>query len=54
MIIWDKIMMSHIHHVHCVDRSLGDIRKKDKPFGGIPFVFGGDSRQILPVVQHGN
>ena len=28
--------------------------KVDKPFGGIPTVFSGDPRQILPVVQHGN
>ena len=28
--------------------------KIDKPFGGIPTVFSGDPRQILPVVHHGN
>ena len=26
----------------------------DKPFSGIVVVFGGDPRQILPVVHHGN
>ena len=26
----------------------------DMPFGGIPIVFGGDPRQILPIVHHGN
>ena len=53
-IIWDEIMMSHFHQVDCVDRSLQDIMKIDQPFGGIPTVFGGDPRQILPVVHHGN
>ena len=44
-------MMAHIHQVDCVDRSLRDITKVDKPFGGIPTVFSGDLRQIL---LHGN
>lgn len=35
-------MMSHVDHVDCVDRSLRDIMKVDKPFGGIVFVFAGD------------
>ena len=50
LIIWDEIMMAHAHQVDCVDRSLRDIRKVNKPFGGIPTVFSGDPRQILPVV----
>ena len=36
-------MMSHVHQVDCVDCSLRDIMKIDKPFGGIVVVFGGDS-----------
>ena len=54
LIIWDDIMMSHVDQVDCVDRSLRDILKIDKPFSGIPIVFGGDPRQILPIVCHGN
>ena len=54
LIIWDEIMMSHVDQVNCVDRSLRDILKVDKPFGGIPIVFAGDPRQILPVVHHGD
>ena len=54
LIIWDEIMMSHVDQVNCVDRLLRDILKVDKPFGGVPIVFGGDPRQILPVVCHGN
>ena len=47
-------MMNHVHQVDCVDRPLRDILKVNKPFGGIVTVFGGDPRQILPVVRHGN
>ena len=47
-------MMSYVNQVDCVDRSLRDILKVDKPFGGIVVVFGGDPQQILPVVHHGN
>ena len=54
LIIWDAIMMSHVDQVNCVDRSLRDILKDDRPFGGIPVVFNGDPKQILPVVHHGN
>ena len=54
LIIWDEIMMSHVHQVDCVDRSLQDILKSTQPFGGVVLVFGGDPRQILPVVHHGD
>ena len=54
LIIWDEIMMSHVHQVDCVDHSLWDIMKIDKPFGGIAVIFGGDPCQILPVVHHSN
>jgi hypothetical protein len=36
-----------------VDLTFKDIRNNDKPFGGIPIVFGGDFQQILPVVIKG-
>ena len=54
LIIWDEIMMSHVAQVDCVDHSLQDIMKVDKPFGGIVVVFGGDPHRILPVVHHGD
>ena len=53
-IIWDEIMMSHVHQVDCVDHSLWDIMKVDKPFGDIAVVFRGDPHQILPLVCHGD
>ena len=54
LIIWDEIMMSHVYQVDCVDHSLWDIMKIDKPFGGIAVVFGGDPHQILSVVYYGD
>lgn len=59
MIIWDEAAMVHRHAVEAVDRSLRDVIGTDKPilggkpFGGIVTLFGGDFRQILPVVKHG-
>ena len=47
-------MMSSVHHIDSADRSLRDIFKNDKPFGGVTVVFGGDPRQILPIICHGN
>ena len=54
MIVWDEVMMSSVHHINCVDRSLRDIFKNDKPFGCVTVVFGGDLRQIFPIIHHGN
>lgn len=42
------------HAIEAVDRSLRDItRNYDVPFGGKVIVFGGDFRQIPPVVVRG-
>ena len=54
LICWNEVLMSNKQNIECVDRSLRDILKVDKPFGGITIVFGGDPRQILPVVPHGD
>lgn len=53
LIVWDEITMQHRHAAEAVDRTLRDIRDDDRPFGGIPVVFGGDFQQILPVVRRG-
>ena len=56
LIIWDEAPMQHRFSFECLDRSLRDIMKAvdpgrfDLPFGGITIVFGGDFRQILPVI----
>nr|KAJ0195533.1 hypothetical protein LSAT_V11C700361030 [Lactuca sativa] len=59
LIIWDETPMVHKHAFEALDRALRDVCKFDKstnsniPFGGKAIVFGGDFRQILPVVQGG-
>jgi hypothetical protein len=60
LIIWDEAPMVHKHGFEALDRSLRDIFKSasgtssDVPFGGKVIVFGGDFRQILPVVPSGS
>ena len=54
LICWDEVLMTNKQHIECVDRSLWDILKVDKLFGGIMMVFGGDPHQILPIVHHGD
>lgn len=56
LIIWDEAPMQHYHAFEAVDRSFKDImsavdpKNRYLPFGGIIVVFGGDFRQILPVI----
>jgi ATP-dependent DNA helicase PIF1 len=59
LIIWDEAPMAHRYTFECLDRTLKDIMStEDKPcttiFGGKVIVFGGDFRQILPVIPRGN
>jgi len=54
LVIWDEAPMQHKHNMEAVDRSLRDIlNTSNKPFGGLTFVFGGDFKQILPVIIKG-
>ena len=53
LIIWDEVAMTRRQAVETLDRSLQDIMGCIKPFGGKVMVFGGDFRQILPVVPRG-
>ncbi|OMO80354.1 DNA helicase PIF1, ATP-dependent [Corchorus olitorius] len=59
LIIWDEAPMIHRNCFEALDRSLRDImsvigrNREHRPFGGITMVFGGDFRQILPVVPGG-
>ncbi|XP_012858302.1 PREDICTED: uncharacterized protein LOC105977534 [Erythranthe guttata] len=59
LIIWDEAPMIHKHCFEAVHQSLKDIlsqsdpENENKPFGGKTVVFGGDFRQILPVVPKG-
>ncbi|XP_021997886.1 uncharacterized protein LOC110894937 [Helianthus annuus] len=60
LIIWDEAPMVHKHAFEALDRTLKDVlsvsdsRNYELPFGGKAIVFGGDFRQILPVVQNGS
>ena len=50
LLIWDEAMMQDRSCIECVDRSLQDLHGNTLPFGGVLVVFGGDRRQLLPVV----
>ncbi|KAG7958763.1 hypothetical protein I3843_10G033700, partial [Carya illinoinensis] len=51
LIIWDEAPMSGKHSIEAVDNMLQDINDTNLPFGGKVIVFGGDFRQVLPVIQ---
>lgn len=48
-----KLLLTKRQAVEALDRSLQDITGCRSPFGGKVVVFGGDFRQVLPVVRHG-
>nr|XP_016475596.1 PREDICTED: ATP-dependent DNA helicase PIF1-like [Nicotiana tabacum] len=50
LIIWDEAPMEKCQIIETVDRSFRDIMDVNVPFGGKVMVFGGDFRQVLPVV----
>ncbi|CAN6996364.1 unnamed protein product, partial [Brassica rapa subsp. trilocularis] len=56
LIIWDEAPMMSKHCFEALDRTMADIMKSGEgtPFGGKVVVFGGDFRQILPVIPRGN
>ncbi|XP_060962063.1 uncharacterized protein LOC133032209 [Cannabis sativa] len=53
LIIWDEAPMTRKQHIEALDKMLQDINDTTLPFGGKVIVFGGDFRQVLPVVQKG-
>lgn len=56
LIIWDEAPMNHRYCFEAVDRTLRDIMSancpdnRDKIFGGLTMILGGDFRQTLPIV----
>jgi hypothetical protein len=57
LIIWDEAPMCSKKNFKAVDRTLRDVmgppgRPVNVPFGGIPFLIGGDFAQLLPVVKN--
>lgn len=53
LIIWDEVSMVPKDALNVVDRLLKEICNNNLPYGGKIIVFGGDFRQVLPVVRHG-
>jgi hypothetical protein len=53
LIIWDEVAMMKRQAVETLDRSLQDIMGCTQLFGGKVMLFGGDFRQVLPVVARG-
>jgi hypothetical protein len=55
LILWDEASMTKRQAVEALDNSLRDIMDRHElPFGGKTIVFGGDFRQVLPVVRKGS
>ena len=58
LIIWDEAPMAHKYCFEALDRTLNDIMsgmtKENTVFGGKVIVFGGDFRQILPIIPGGS
>ncbi|RCV12072.1 hypothetical protein SETIT_2G239300v2 [Setaria italica] len=52
LIIWDEVALTKRQAVEALDRTLQDVMGCTDPFGGKVMLFGGDFRQVLPVVVH--
>ncbi|XP_021728383.1 uncharacterized protein LOC110695462 [Chenopodium quinoa] len=52
LIIWDEASMAKKHNIESLDLLLQDVCDNKIMFGGKIIVFGGDFRQVLPVVPH--
>ncbi|XP_071718552.1 ATP-dependent DNA helicase RRM3-like [Rutidosis leptorrhynchoides] len=59
LIIWDEAPMTQRYAFEVLNKTLRDIlgskneANRDKLFGGMPILLGGDFRQILPVIPKG-
>ncbi|KAG6645201.1 hypothetical protein CIPAW_08G106200 [Carya illinoinensis] len=51
LIIWDEAPMSRKEAMEALDRMLKDVNDSELPFGGKVVIFGGDFRQILPIIH---
>lgn len=54
LIIWDELPMTHRYCVEALNRTLQDLMKNDKIFGGKTISFSGDWRRTGPIVKHGS
>ncbi|XP_073152242.1 uncharacterized protein [Henckelia pumila] len=53
-IVWDEAPMANRYAFESVNKTFQDIMENMLPFGGKTVVFGGDFRQVLPVVKRGS
>jgi hypothetical protein len=53
LIIWDEVALTKRQSIEILDKSLQDIMGCELPFSVKVMVFGGDFRQVLPVVPRG-
>ncbi|XP_020251221.1 uncharacterized protein LOC109828691, partial [Asparagus officinalis] len=53
LIIWDEAPMAKRVKIESVDRTMQDLLSTKELFGGKVVVFGGDFRQVLPVIPRG-
>lgn len=51
--IWDEASMVPQMILNLIDRTFRDIFDSEEPFAGKCFIFGGDFRQVLPVIKKG-
>lgn len=54
LIIWDEIVMTHLHHLEAIDCTFCDLRRSTFPIVGITVLCLGDFRGILPVLRAAN
>ena len=54
LIVWDEAPMMHRWLLDYLDFLLREVRQNTRPFGGVTIILGGDFRQVLPVIRHGN
>ncbi|CAA0809737.1 PIF1 helicase [Striga hermonthica] len=54
LIVWDEAPMAKRDTIEALDLALQDLCGSAEIFGGKVIVFGGDFRQVLPVVRRGN
>jgi ATP-dependent DNA helicase PIF1 len=50
LFIWDEVAMTKRQFVETLDSCLQDIMGCELPFGGKVMMFGGDFKQVRPVV----
>jgi hypothetical protein len=53
LVIWDEVAMTKRQVVETLDKTLQDIMGCNQHFGGKVMLFGGDFRQVLPIVVRG-